>query len=49
MQDVLGLGTEARMNQPATVGKNWRWRYRPGALKAELAAKLREMAELYER
>jgi 4-alpha-glucanotransferase len=37
------------MNQPATVGKNWRWRYRPGALKAELAAKLREMAELYER
>lgn len=49
MQDVLGLGTEARMNQPATAGGNWRWRYRPGALKPELAARLREMAELYER
>ena len=24
MQDVLGLGTEARMNQPATLGGNWR-------------------------
>ncbi|MGA2880371.1 MAG: 4-alpha-glucanotransferase [Bryobacteraceae bacterium] len=49
MQDVLGLGTEARMNQPATLGGNWRWRYRPGVLKPELARRLREMAELYER
>jgi len=49
MQDVLGLGSEARMNQPATTGGNWRWRYRPGALKPELAARLRELAELYER
>jgi 4-alpha-glucanotransferase len=49
LQDVLGLGTEARMNQPATAGGNWRWRYRAGALKPELAARLREMAELYER
>ncbi len=49
MQDVLGLGSEARMNQPATVGGNWRWRCRPGALKPELAQRLRELAELYER
>jgi 4-alpha-glucanotransferase len=49
MQDVLGLGTEARMNQPATLGGNWRWRYRPGALTPELAQRLRELAELYER
>jgi 4-alpha-glucanotransferase len=49
MQDVLGLGTEARMNQPATIGGNWRWRFRPGALKAELAQRLKEMAMLYER
>jgi 4-alpha-glucanotransferase len=49
MQDVLGLGTEARMNQPATMGGNWRWRYRPGALQAELAERLRELAELYNR
>jgi 4-alpha-glucanotransferase len=49
LQDVLGLGTEARMNQPATLGGNWRWRYRAGALKPELAERLRELAELYER
>ena len=49
MQDVLGLGAETRMNQPATVGGNWRWRYRPGALKPELAQRLKEMTELYDR
>ncbi len=49
MQDVLGLGTEARMNQPATLGGNWRWRYRPGALKPESRSALRELAELYDR
>ena len=49
LQDVLGLGSEARMNRPATLGGNWRWRYRAGALKPELAARLREMAELYDR
>jgi len=49
MQDVLGLGSEARMNRPATAGGNWRWRYRPGALKPELAQRLRELAELYDR
>ena len=31
LQDVLGLGSEARMNQPATLGGNWRWRCRPEA------------------
>jgi 4-alpha-glucanotransferase len=49
LQDVLGLGTEARMNLPATLGGNWRWRYRAGALKPELAERLRELTELYER
>jgi 4-alpha-glucanotransferase len=49
MQDVLGLGTEARMNQPATMGGNWRWRYRAGDLKPEFAQRLKEMAELYDR
>ena len=49
MQDVLGLGTEARMNQPATVGGNWRWRYRARELKPEIAPRLREMVELYDR
>jgi 4-alpha-glucanotransferase len=49
LQDVLGLGTEARMNLPATLGGNWRWRYRAGALKPELAERLGELTELYER
>ena len=41
LQDVLGLGTEARMNQPATLGGNWRWRYRAGALTTETSERLR--------
>lgn len=49
MQDVLGLGDEARMNQPATAGGNWRWRCLPKALTPELAARLRELVELYDR
>ncbi len=49
LQDVLGLGTEARMNQPATLGGNWRWRYRPGALQPELARRMRELTKLYDR
>ena len=49
LQDVLGLGSEARMNQPATLAGNWRWRYRPEMLTPETARELRELTELYER
>ena len=49
MQDVLGLGTEARMNVPATVENNWRWKMREDQLNPELAARLREMNLLYGR
>ena len=49
LQDVLGLGSEARMNQPATIGGNWRWRYAAGALDQETAQRLRELTLLYER
>lgn len=49
VQDVLGLGSEARMNVPATLGGNWRWRLRPGALAPEIAARLRRMTEMYGR
>jgi len=41
-QDVLGLGSEARMNRPGTIGGNWAWRLERGGLTAELAARLRE-------
>lgn len=45
MQDVLGLGSEARMNTPSVASGNWRWRMREPAD----ASRLREMAELYQR
>ena len=48
-QDVLGLGSEARMNLPATTSGNWAWRLREGALTGEHAARLRRFSELYER
>ena len=44
IQDHLGLGNEARMNQPGTVGFNWRWRLLPGQITDALAAELKEMA-----
>ncbi len=40
VQDLLGLGGEARMNRPATKKGNWRWRLMPEMLTAELAEKL---------
>jgi 4-alpha-glucanotransferase len=40
-QDVLGLGTEARMNHPARAGGSWRWRMQAGALTSALADRLR--------
>ena len=49
LQDVLGLGTEARMNLPGTSSGNWRWRCQPGALTAEHASRLREMVVMYDR
>jgi len=49
LQDALGLGSEARMNIPATMSGNWSWRFQDGALTDDLAARLRRLAELYGR
>lgn len=49
MQDVLGLGTESRMNLPSTLGDNWQWRMETGAATPELAKKLRYYTALYGR
>ena len=49
MQDVLGLGSEARMNTPATASGNWRWRMRRDAANADRAGRLRNLATLYGR
>jgi 4-alpha-glucanotransferase len=43
-QDVLGLGSEARMNRPGEVEGNWSWRLKPGELTMELAVRLCEAA-----
>jgi 4-alpha-glucanotransferase len=45
VQDVLGLGSEARMNVPGTQGRSWRWRLEPGALTPAHAQRLREVTE----
>ncbi len=45
LQDVLGLGSEARMNVPSRPEGNWRWRFRPEMLRPELAGKLAALAE----
>lgn len=50
LQDILNLGTEARMNLPGTTGDhNWTWRYNPAQLLPDYAHKLRELTERTER
>ena len=49
MQDFLGLGSEARINTPSTLGGNWSWRMKAGAFTAELAERMGKLAELYGR
>jgi 4-alpha-glucanotransferase len=49
LQDVLGLGSEARLNTPSTHIGNYHWRCNAGSLKPELAAKLAALAEVTDR
>lgn len=49
IQDYLGLGSEARINEPSTVGKNWKWRLLPGQLTEDIAAIMKKMARIYGR
>jgi 4-alpha-glucanotransferase len=49
LQDVLGLGSEARMNMPSKPGGNWRWRLKPGLLNGDIASKLALLAEVSDR
>lgn len=49
MQDLLGLGNDARMNYPSTLGGNWTWRMREGVLTDDLAEKLYAITKLYGR
>lgn len=49
LQDILGLGSDARMNLPGTSSGNWRWRFSGDALSTTLASRLRELNKLYDR
>jgi len=54
VQDVLALGSAARMNTPGEVGaQNWTWRLSPGALSGQKrtrhAARLAELTTLFDR
>ena len=49
LQDVLGLGSEGRLNTPSKHEGNYHWRLHPGALKRELAERLAQLAEVTDR
>jgi 4-alpha-glucanotransferase len=49
LQDLLGLGTSARMNLPGTGVGNWTWRMTPGALTKEIEERLADMTRIYDR
>jgi 4-alpha-glucanotransferase len=49
LQDVLGLGSDARMNLPGTSGGNWKWRYKSTSLTKEIIEQLRKLTLLYGR
>jgi 4-alpha-glucanotransferase len=49
MQDILGLGSEARMNAPSTASGNWRWRYAEGQLTPALRRRLAGLTAVFGR
>ncbi len=49
MQDLLDLGSEARMNYPSRLGGNWEWRMKESDTSDELKEKLKELNYLYNR
>lgn len=49
LQDVLALGSEARMNLPGSLSGNWRWRYQAGDLTSELSHRLKVLSATYDR
>lgn len=49
LQDLLGIGTEGRMNLPASESGNWFWRYSAGSLTEQVGSRLKELTETYGR
>ena len=48
-QDLLGLDESARMNEPSTCGKNWKWMAYEGCFTDEISERLKELTHLYGR
>ena len=48
-QDLLGLGSEARVNIPSTLGNNWQWRTLPGTFDEKLSKRLCREMKVYQR
>jgi 4-alpha-glucanotransferase len=49
LQDVLGLGSEARMNLPGRTDGNWTWRFADGDIQIDHTTRLRDVAQTYGR
>lgn len=49
LQDVLGLGSEARMNMPSMENGNWKWRFAPRQFSSDIAQKLAGLAAVTDR
>lgn len=49
LQDVLGLGSEARINTPGLAAGNWQWRFNPKDINSRLAEKLYKLTKTYYR
>ncbi len=49
MADLLGIGTEGRMNLPASASGNWHWRMTKDSISDEIAKRLKELTEIYGR
>lgn len=49
VQDLLGLDDAARFNVPSTLGDNWKWRMKKGALNAKVRDRLKKLNETYRR
>ena len=43
IQDYLGLGNEARINTPSTIGNNWHWRMLEDEITDELVEKIKKL------
>ncbi|MBI4180927.1 MAG: 4-alpha-glucanotransferase [Chloroflexi bacterium] len=49
LQDILGLGSEARMNRPGTTAGNWSWRFTTNMLTDDIKTRLKELSLFYGR